>query len=360
MKRSRSVKKQTRRYLLGGTLLLTLLLGSGALWFWWLLRPVSGSPRKVLVEIPPGSSALEVAQTLERRGLIRSAPVFLWYVSWRGDRHRLKAGRFRLAPNLSAAQVLDRLKRGDPAADDILVTIPEGFTLRQIAETLEAKGVVADRKAFLRLVQSKAPPLSAPFSLPEGGLEGYLYPDTYRFAPQSRPEQVAQAMLDRFVEAFYERHRAAILRSKHSLHEIVTIASLIEREARVPQDRAAIAGVIENRLQRGMRLQIDATVLHALGRHKERVLYKDLATESPFNTYRHAGLPPGPIACPGAASLEAALNPQRHDYLYYVAAPDGTHRFTRTLTEHQQAVRQMRALRRRNRAHLPSETGAPL
>jgi len=302
----------------------------------------------VIVEIKPGTGAAEVAALLERRGLIRSSTAFLWYVGWRGDRHRLKAGRFRLAPNMAVVEIVDRLKRGDPGADTIVVTIPEGYTLAQIAETLKAKGVMADRDAFLKLVRSGNPSLSAPFPLPATGLEGYLFPETYRFLPNSRPDQVAQVMLDTFVQVFYAPNREAIERSGRSLHEIVTIASLIEREARTPQDRAPIAGVIENRLRQGMRLQIDATVLYALGAHKDRVLHRDLEADSPYNTYRHAGLPPGPIASPGRAALQAALNPQRHEYLYYVAAPDGSHRFTRTLAEHQEAIRQMRALRRRN------------
>jgi UPF0755 protein len=152
-------------------------------------------------------------------------------------------------------------------------------------------------------------------------------------------------MLDRFTAAFFDKHRADIERSSHTLHEIVTIASLIEREAEVEQDRARIAGVIENRLKRNMKLDIDATVLFALGRHKERVLYRDLQVASPYNTYRHKGLPPGPIAAPGLPSLVAALHPESHDFLFYVAAPDGSHVFTRTEAEHNAAVARMRSLR---------------
>jgi UPF0755 protein len=154
-------------------------------------------------------------------------------------------------------------------------------------------------------------------------------------------------MLDEFTRRFYEPHKEEIARSQHSLHEMVTIASLIERETHVSEERARIAGVIENRLRRGMRLQIDATVLYALEKHKSRVLFRDLQVDSPYNTYRHAGLPPGPIASPGLPCLLAALHPEQHDYLFYVVGPEGSHVFSRTEAEHRRAVMRMKALRTR-------------
>jgi UPF0755 protein len=347
------MKRLRRNFIRLGCLFLPLLfVGGGALWVRHQLGPVSRSHRQVTVLIPPGTGAAQASSLLQKRGVIHSARVFLWYARWRGDASRIKAGEYHLSPDMTAAQILDRLMRGGSDADDRTVTIPEGFTLAQIADALYEKGVIADRKAFLRIVRSRKPPLNAPFPLPKVGLEGYLYPETYRFLPRSKPQGVAQAMLDAFTKEFYEPNREAVAGSGYSLHEIVTIASLIEREAEVPQDRARVAGVIVNRLKKKMRLDIDATVLYALGHHKDRVLYKDLQVNSPYNTYRRAGLPPGPIASPGKASLEAALNPERHDYLYYVAAPDGSHVFTRTYAEHAKAVAQMRALRKR-------ETGEP-
>jgi len=324
------------------------MLALASVWVWWQSTPPSTTGRPVVVHIPTGTGAAGTATRLEKAGVIRNATVFLWYARLRGDAGRFRAGDYRLAPSLTADEIIARLRRGGMDSEDRAITVPEGWTLKQIAAALEEKGIVRSGADFLSLVKRKYTGLKAPFPLPEVGLEGYLFPDTYRFMPDSRPEKVAQAMLDRFTTAFYDKRRSEIDHSGHSLHEIVTIASLIEREAEVPQDRARIAGVIENRLNRNMRLDIDATVLYALGHHKERVLYKDLEVASPYNTYRHKGLPPGPIASPGLPSLDAALNPDKHDFLYYVASPDGSHIFTRTEAEHNVQVAKMRALRRTN------------
>ncbi len=327
--------------------LLALLSG----WAWWQSTPPSTSRRPVTVAIPARSGSAAIADRLQRSGLIRNAFVFLWYARIHGDAGRLKAGVYRLSPSMTVGEIIARLKGGGADADDKTVTIPEGWTVIQIAGALASKGIVRDSQSFLSIIKRpnsvKDSPLKAPFPLPDTGLEGYLFPDTYRFAPSTPPAKVAQAMLDRFTAAFFDKHRADIERSGHSLHELVTIASLIEREAEVERDRARIAGVIENRLNRNMKLDIDATVLYALGHHKDRVLYKDLQVASPYNTYRHKGLPPGPIASPGLPSLEAALSPEQHDFLFYVASPDGSHVFTRTEAEHNAAVARMRNLQKR-------------
>jgi len=331
------------RVVLLRVLALALIVGTaGAWWLAHQMRPVAPGGPMVTVRIPPGSGARGVARTLRSRGLIRNEAVFLWLAARRGNASSLRAGTYRLSPAMSLSQILDRVAAGDRGAEDITVTIPEGFTVRQIAETLEACGVIREAGDLLKVSRQAASRLHAPFPLPATGLEGYLFPETYRFRRGTPAQSAAQEMLDTFVRSFYQSHRDRLANSPHSLHEIVTIASLIEREARAPQDRSRIAGVIENRLRRGMRLDIDATVLYALGRHKNRVLYRDLEVDSPYNTYRRKGLPPGPIASPGLASLRAALEPERHGFLYYVARPDGSHQFTRTLAEHNAAVARMR------------------
>jgi UPF0755 protein len=330
-----------------GCLMVPLVLLVGGVW--WAgsqLGPAGSSKKRVAVVIEPGTGSARVAEILQEKGLIHSAFVFLWYARLHGDAAHLKAGEYSLSPSMTAEQVIARLKRAGSDAEDKRVTIPEGFTLSQIADTLAAKGIVPNKEDFLKVVKSGSSGLKAPFELPSSGLEGYLYPDTYRLAVNSPPSKVAQLMLDTFATSFYDKHKDAINQSGHSLHEIVTIASLIEREAEVPQDRARIAGVIENRLKRHMKLDIDATVLYALGHHKNRVMYKDLQVKSPYNTYRHIGLPPGPIASPGLPSLEAALAPERHDFLFYVATPDGSHVFARTEAEHNKNVARLRALKR--------------
>jgi len=308
---------------------------------WLQLRPANPAGRARSVRLKVGAPA-EVAARLRNAGIIRSAMVFRGYAFWR-RLNAVRPGLYRLSPAMSAGQIVATLRAGPLDDDTGRVVVPEGWTVRQIAEALVTRKVVRTAAPFAELCRKPAGRVEASFGLPTHGLEGYLFPDTYEFAPGSSPERIAQRMVNTFSERFAAPHSAELSRSRHTLHEIVTIASLVEREAEVDIDRAKIAGVIENRLRKGMRLQIDATVLYALGRHKERVLYRDLRVSSPYNTYRHRGLPPGPIANPGLPSLLAALRPERHDYLFYVATPDGSHEFTRTEAEHGRAVARWRA-----------------
>lgn len=304
-------------------------------WTCWSLRS-TGEGEPVIVRVPAGADAGQIAELLYRHGLIRNPLVFRVRARWRGLEGRLQAGEYRFTPAEGVDRLLDRLAAGDVIR--YRVTVPEGYTAEQIADLLHRLGVV-DRVAFLREVRN-----ASSYSIPEiegnktSHLEGYLFPDTYEF-PRGLPARtVVAAMLARFREATQDLW--ALPRPLGlSPHEVVTLASLVEREARYDAERARIAGVLYNRLKRGMPLQVDATVLYALGRHKHRVLYEDLDVPSPYNTYRHLGLPPGPIASPGLRSLRAALQPEQHDFLYYVARPDGTHVFSRTLAEHVRALR---------------------
>jgi UPF0755 protein len=345
LKRPRPVKA-LRRFCCGCFLWSIFLLFLAAAWIGRQLGPVSSSRSTVRVKIPPGSSSSKVASILAEKGVIRDARIFQLFARVAGGTGNLKAGTFKLSPSMTAAEVLRQLGEGGAPPDDIAVTIPEGFRLVQIVERLKAAGIIDNPERFKRLASGLTEPFNPPFPLPRKKLEGYLYPDTYRFLPKCGEEAVIQKLLENFDRQFYSEHREEVERSGHSLHEIVTIASLIEREAQIPADRPKIAGVIENRLKQKKRLEIDATVIYALGHHVNRVFYKDLAVDSPYNTYRHAGLPPGPIASPGIASLEAALHPDRHPYLYYVAMPGGGHVFAKTKAEHDKNVARRRALLR--------------
>lgn len=318
--------------------------GLCCLWVAYQLRPV-GSGKPQWIRVVRGTEARALAERLRKMNLIRHGAVFYWYARWRGDADRIRAGRYRLSPTMSPSQILDKLVLGIQDLDGF-VTVPEGFTARRIAQRLKMRGVIRSEEGFLKLVTNPEERIRLPFPAPATGLEGYLFPSSYDMEPGMGPERAAQMMVDEFVRQFAVPFASEIAQSPHTLHEIVTIASMIEREAEVDRDRPLIAGVIENRLRRGMRLQIDATVIYALGKHVNRVLYSHLKTPSPYNTYLHPGLPPGPIASPGLPSLLAALRPAKHNYLYYVAAPDGTHVFTETFGEHTRAVAQMRALRR--------------
>lgn len=302
------------------------------------LLPADPGGAAQVFTVRPAATVQSIAADLAAARLIRSALAFDLAARARGLARRLQSGEYLLTPRMSALEILDHLASGDVVLRR--VTIPEGWTIRQIADAFRLAGV-AGAPGFERVAQREAAafPFAFARAIPTGSLEGYLFPDTYRVDHAASARDLAAMMLRRFDAVLTpERRRAAAARGL-TVHALVTVASLVEREARVPDERPLVAAVIYNRLRRGMPLQIDATVLYALGDHRDRLTYADLAVDSPYNTYRRPGLPPGPIASPGLASLDAALHPAAADYLYYVLTPDGRHRFSRTYAEHLRAVR---------------------
>jgi UPF0755 protein len=304
---------------------------------WWMARsiltPLGGSAT-VYVMVPRGSSAGSVSRLLAERGVIRSPLGFRLLARVTGKTSRLKPGAYKFSTSMTPMQVLDRIAKGEVTAR--WVTFPEGFTVRQIADRLAAGGL-ANKEKFLELALGQGSSFRTNFDHPGNSLEGYLFPDTYLIPSGASESVIISEMLKCFERKVAVPYSTDIARSGWTLHDVLTLASLIEREARVSKDRPLISGVLRNRLGKGMRLECDATVLYALGEHKDRVLYRDLEVDSPYNTYRYAGLPPGPIANPGLNCIEAALHPAQSDYLYYVARPNGSHIFTRTLEEHNRA-----------------------
>ncbi len=303
------------------------------------LRPLDphGQPR--IVTIPPGASSAQIGDLLVAAGLVRRTTDFVVLVRVRGLTRSLHEGEYQLSPAMGLLEIGDVIARG--LVVQHAITIPEGFTAADIIDVLVREGL-GERARFTELVRNGTTLFDYEFlhGLPTSSLEGYLYPDTYRI-PRHLPERtVIGLFLDRFAQVVFPRWRTQ--RGGPSLHEIMTIASLVEREAQVPTERPLIAGVLNNRLQRGWRLEVDASVLYALGRHKAVVTYEDLKVASPYNTYLHSGLPPGPIANPGLAAIEAALFPAQTDYLFYVARPDGSHAFSKTFQEHLAATRRYR------------------
>lgn len=305
---------------------------------WLTARSIMTSPvgggSTVYVMIPKGSSAGSIGRLLEEKGIIRSAFGFRLLVRLSGKTSELKPGAYKLSPSMTPSQVLDKVAKGEVSAR--WVTFPEGFTVRQMADRLASDGFV-DKDRFIELALHQGSTFKTTFDHTGESLEGYLFPDSYLISSGATEEMIIEQMLKTFEEKVAMPLSADLNRSGWTWHDTVTLASLIEREARMPKDRRLISSVLRNRLKKGMRLECDATVLYALGGHKDRVLYRDLEVDSPYNTYRHAGLPPGPIANPGFACIKAALDPQQSDYLYYVARPDGSHIFTRTLDEHNHA-----------------------
>ena len=295
-----------------------------------------------LVYLQPGQGLWALASVLEDEGIIRSAPAFYVYYKLyirRGGDSSLKGAYFDLSPADSVAVIVEERLR-EPAVRK--VTFPEGFDVSQMGSRLGDAGLMVSAEAFADAAVPATVADVVAFPLRARSLEGYLFPDTYEFVVGTGADGIVTAMAQTFSRKFHTPNSAEIDASALSLHELVTVASLIEREARVAADRALISSVIRNRLAKGMRLQIDATVLYALGTHKERVTHEDLKVKSPYNTYLHAGLPPGPICNPGLASLKAALHPASSEYLFYVARPDGSHVFTRTYEEHLAAIRAIR------------------
>jgi UPF0755 protein len=311
-------------------ILLVSLLAAGA--FAWLLLMPFGPTEETFVELPSGSSTLRMGRELESAGVVRSRYAFDLMRWWK--RGTLRAGEYRFDHPATVAEIYARIARGDVFTKAI--TVPEGASIFEIAGRVEQAGL-GTRQDFLDAARDQVGLVS---DLDPGAksLEGYLFPDTYRFPRKATSEQIAAAMVRRF------RAVAGQLGLKENLHTVVTIASLIERETAVDAERPLVASVFENRLSKNMPLMTDPAVIYGLeleGRWRGAIYQSDLSHDTPYNTYMHPGLPPGPVASPGVPSLRAAMEPARTDYLFFVAAganAQGRSLFARTLEEHNHNV----------------------
>ena len=300
-----------------------------------------GGTGNARVIIPSGASMRLAADSLEAAGVIGSAKLFSFYAKVTGHDRRIKAGTYILDRGASWREIVDALVAGKGIV--LTLTIPEGWDLRTIIPTISRVMNVAT-VGLDSAVRDTA--LIRRLNIPTPTLEGYLFPETYLLPESSDALPIVRRLVAEFERRWKPEWNAQLEKLGMTRHQVITLASIIEKEARVATERPTISAVYHNRLKRGMLLQADPTVLYALGRHENRVLFKHLEVKSPYNTYRNVGLPPGPIASPGSASIEAALFPADVPYLYFVAHPDGHHEFRATLREHNEAVRQMRALRR--------------
>jgi UPF0755 protein len=312
-----------------------LLLGLGAVAAaaYLALRPASASDAEVVVEIPRGSALPSVAAKLEAAGVIRSARAFAWLARVQRRADALRAGEYAFAPSLTPGEVLDRLAAG--AVMTHRVVLPEGLRMEEVAARIEAAGL-GSAPDFLAVARD--PANAAAFGVEGASLEGYLFPETYELARGVPARDIVRMMVDHFFSVW--RPIESIARERNlSMHDVVVLASLIEKETGAPEERPLIAAVFLNRLGRGMRLETDPAVIYGIADfdgNLRRVHLQDAS--NPYNTYQHAGLPPGPIANPGAAALRAVVEPATADYLYFVAKKDGTHQFSRTYGEHVRAV----------------------
>ncbi len=322
------------------------LVAAGVWLAFALYTPYQGFPREgVYVEVPRGASGKAIARLLAGKEVVRSRLAFEVLCRWRA-RHALQAGEYFFDRPANAFEVYRVLAEG--RVFQAQVTVPEGFTLFDIADLLAREGLTS-RQAFLDAARDPAPIRDlAPGAR---SLEGFLFPATYSFPRHSAAREIVEAMVRRFREALQALPEAGADRNELSLEAVVTLASLVERETSVPAERPIIAGVFTNRLRRRLPLQCDPTVIYALqlaGRYNGSLGSRDLQFDSLYNTYRHPGLPPGPIANPGGAALRAALDPSPVNYLYFVANGQGGHVFSKTLEEHNQNVARYRRLLAQN------------
>lgn len=326
--------------------LLIALIGGGSYFYInSALKPLNSESKQFKkIDIPIGSSVTGIGQKLEAKGIIKNAKVFKYYVKLKNE-GGFMAGDYELSPSMDIAEIVSRLKTGKVYQEaNFKITIPEGQQLTEIAQTMakvtkqtpEVVLNILNDKTFIKKLMEKYPDILTDELLNpriKYPLEGYLFPATYSFyKPNPSIEEMVSAMLNKtqtVLEGFTAQYDG-----KLTIHQILTMASLVEEEATAKADRKKISSVFYNRLSKGMPLQTDPTVLYAQGKHKERVLYEDLEVDSPYNTYKHTGLPPGPISNAGDMSIDAALYPENTDYYYFLATADGEIIFTKTLQEH--------------------------
>jgi peptidoglycan lytic transglycosylase G len=288
------------------------------------------------VDIPPGTSTRAIGGRLVEAGVIRDSLTYRLAIWMSGQARGLKAGEYRFAEPMTPVDVIRKIASGDVYA--INVTFPEGLTIAEMSKIFESHGLGA-ASAFSEAAKNRE--LVRVLDPAALSLEGYLFPDTYQLSRRTEASRLARLMVDRFEKTITPDIRQAADARRLSIHQVVTLASIVEKETARPEERPVVAAVYANRLRAGIPLQCDPTVIYALervGKYTGNLRRSDLEFDSPYNTYRYPGLPPGPIASPSKSSLESTVHPATVDYLYFVSRNDGTHEFARTLAEHNRNV----------------------
>ena len=304
------------------------------LFYYQASRPASEKNQTMTFEIQPGMTLKQVALELSRQGLIRSPSAFQAIAYIQAKQKQVMVGEFSLSPSMPPSKILLQITSGKTILHP--VTIPEGYRITEIATLLHSEGL-ADKEFFIRQTRDKS--LIRPLGIPADSLEGYLFPETYHFSKFTPEKKIVQEMVDTFREqVLIPQLLMSAKKSSLSWHEIITLASLIEKETGLDSERKIISSVFHNRLRKNMRLQTDPTVIYAMEKFDGNIRKRDLKIDSPYNTYRYKGLPPGPIANPGLKSIVAAISPIKSDHLYFVSRQDGSHHFSSTLIEHNRAV----------------------
>jgi UPF0755 protein len=330
------------------TIIAAIAMLSGYFYMKSALGPMEKQNEEVVeVTIPIGSSSTQIGRVLEEAGLVKSATFFRYYVRYKNE-SGFQAGNYALSPSMTIDEMIEELKEGKVLQEPELVfTVPEGRWLEDVSEIIAAKtsysaedvmNILTDRDYIEGLIEQyemlSETILNEEIRYP---LEGYLFPARYDFMIENPSiEEIIEAMLDRTEEVVNELS-ADIEESGYSIHELMTLASIIEREAQTSEDRYLISGVLHNRLESGMKLQVDPSVAYALGEHRYMTTYEDLEIDSPYNTYRYEGIPVGPIANPGKESIQAAVIPEETNYLYFYARYNGEVLYNETYEAHNQA-----------------------
>ena len=333
--------------------LLLVLIGAGAaagIFYLRIHQPYRGfNAAEQFVEIPPGSGSVGIGERLVAAGVIRDTATFraALYLSRQG-RH-LKAGEYRFDRAMTPFEIIDKIARGDVYV--VTVTFPEGLTFAEMAKIFQSHGL-GTAASFVQAAKDATPIHDLDPAAKD--LEGYLFPETYALPRHTDAAKLVRMMAARFEKVFTPELRQAAAARHLTLRQAVTLASIVEKETAKADERPLVAAVYTTRLRIGMPMQCDPTVIYALvkaGRYDGNIHKGDLSFDSPYNTYRYPGLPPGPIASPGRASLEAAVHPADADYLYFVSRNDGSHEFARTLDEHNRNVQTYQVQYFRDRRH---------
>lgn len=309
------------------------------------LPPGQGAP-PVIVEFGPGAGFRHVAKALKEKGLIRDVRGFTLLAKIRRSTKSIQAGEYEFNDSMSPSSILERMEKGLVLKHP--VTIPEGYNIRDIADLLEKKGL-SRRERFLEKATDKK--FLTAIGIEGPSAEGYLFPETYQFPKGLSEEAMIKHMFARFKEVVSDEMKTRAKARGLSLHEVVILASVVEKETGDPSERPMIARVFFNRLVRGIMLQSDPTTIYGIPNFNGNITRKDLLTYTPYNTYRITGLPVGPISNPGLASIKAVLCPDEGQFLYFVSKNDGTHYFSKTLSEHNKAVYEYQIASRRRNKH---------
>ena len=331
--------------------------------FYEVYVPISSDPAEIAFEVKKGESVRAIADDLKEKNLIRSSSVFRLYTRIQNISRNIQAGSYTLQKDMSMRRVLNVLSEDASSAEEV-ITIPEGWTIKDIGAYLESKNLsssegflgatrneysnnfsfLSDRPANEKKTGNPRTWRAEQSSYDGNPLEGYLFPDTYRLYKDASADDVIRKMLGNFDRKLTKDMRNEIILQRKTIYEIVTIASLIEKEVKSPEDKVLVSGILWKRLQLKIALQVDASIIYIKtnGRSQlnggEKVLYEDLKIDSPYNTYKYRGLPPGPISNPGLESIEAAIYPKQSPYLFYISTPDGKTIYSKTLEEHNTAV----------------------